>query len=228
MHWIILDVGVRRPNQEWRWPKWLLLSRAEIAELTTLLQANEQPVWRASGPLRGAFDALAVIIQQGEDPTVMSRLKLQINATLLEVLALLRERPVHLNTYLTSSRRTVAMFLDGLVDSLDAPWPLDSLADACGLGRTQFANYCIEITNGSPMDYLNALRIKRARELLRAEPDRSITDIAALCGFDTSQYFATRFRREVGLSPREFRAAKRPRVMRRMTRRIEGAQARGA
>ncbi|MER3444669.1 MAG: AraC family transcriptional regulator, partial [Meiothermus sp.] len=23
-HWLILDVGVRRPNQEWHWPEWLL------------------------------------------------------------------------------------------------------------------------------------------------------------------------------------------------------------
>ncbi len=206
VHWIILDVGVRRPNQEWQWPKWLLLSRSEIFELTTLLQANEQPVWRANGPLRDAFDALAVLIQQNDDGAAMSRLKLQINATLLEVLALLRERPVPLDKYLTSSRRTVAMFLDGLTGHLGAPWTLDAMAEACGLGRTQFANYCVEITNVPPMDYLNALRIKRARELLQSSPDQSITDIAALCGFDTSQYFATRFRREVGQSPREFRA----------------------
>ena len=37
------------------------------------------------------------------------------------------------------------------------------MAESCGLGRTTFANYCAEITNVSPMDYLNALRIKRAR-----------------------------------------------------------------
>ena len=212
MHWIILDVGVRRPNQEWRWPKWMLLSRAEIDELTTLLQANEQPVWQANATLRDGFEALAELTRQSGDPALMSRLKLQVNATLLEVLALLRAQPVRLDTYLSSSRRTVAMFLEGLTAKLDLPWTLDSLAEACGLGRTQFANYCIEITNVPPMDYLNALRIKRARELLCAEPDRSITDIAALCGFDTSQYFATRFRREVGQTPREFRAVKHPRA----------------
>lgn len=205
VHWIILDVGVRRPNQEWRWPKWLLLSRAEIAELTMLLQGNEQPVWRANAPLRDAFEALADLTQQGDNPTAMSRLKIQINATLLEVLALLRDRPVPLDTYLLSSRRTVALFLESLGGALERSWTLNEMAESCGLGRTTFANYCNAITNVSPMDYLNALRIKRARELLEMEPDRSITEIAALCGFDTSQYFATRFRHEVGSSPREYR-----------------------
>ena len=206
MHWIILDVGVRRPNQEWRWPKWLLLSRAEIAELTTLLQSNEQPVWNANATLRDAFEALATLVQQGDDPTMMSRLKLQVNTTLLEVLALLRERPMHLDTYLSSSRRTVSLFLEHLADSVAGPWTLEAMAEACGLGRTTFSNYCTEITNMSPMDYLNRMRIKRARDMLSSEPERSITDIAASCGFDTSQYFATRFRLEVGQSPREFRA----------------------
>jgi AraC-like DNA-binding protein len=205
MHWIILDVGVRRPNQEWRWPKWLLLSKAEITELTTLLQANEQPAWRANATLRDAFETLADLIEQGDDPTTMSRLKIQINTTLLEVLALLRERPVPLDAYLSSSRRTVSLFLESLIDRLERPWTLNAMAEACGLGRTAFANYCNEITNVSPMDYLNGLRIKHARELLEMESDRSITDIAALCGFDTSQYFATRFRHEVGSSPREYR-----------------------
>ena len=27
--WLILDVGVRRPHQEWRWPAWIVLSRAD-------------------------------------------------------------------------------------------------------------------------------------------------------------------------------------------------------
>ncbi|MGO8799905.1 MAG: AraC family transcriptional regulator [Roseiarcus sp.] len=208
MHWVILDVGVRRPNQEWRWPKWLVLSRPEIVALTTLLQSNEQPVWPANAGLRNAFEALADLTRRRDDPALMSRLKIQINATLLEVLTLLSSQPVPLDTYLASSRRTVALFLDSLAGSVEEPWALEAMAEACGLGRTQFSNYCVEITNISPMDYLNGLRIKRARELLGAEPDRSITDIAASCGFDTSQYFATRFRREVGKSPREYRAAR--------------------
>jgi len=205
IHWIVLDVGVRRPNQEWRWPKWLLLSRTEIAELTRVLQANEQPVWRANAKIREAFLSLAELIQHGDDPTAISRLKIQINTTLLEVLALLRDRQVPLDAYLSSSRRTVSLFLESLSGHLDHAWTLNDMAEACGLGRTTFANYCAEITNVSPMDYLNGLRIKRARELLEGESERSITDIAALCGFDTSQYFSTRFRREVGRSPREYR-----------------------
>ena len=27
LHWLILDLGVRRPHQTWQWPKWLILTR---------------------------------------------------------------------------------------------------------------------------------------------------------------------------------------------------------
>jgi len=33
---------------------------------------------------------------------------------------------------------------------------------------------------------------------------RSITEIALACGFNSSQYFATRFRRRFKMSPRQF------------------------
>ena len=40
--------------------------------------------------------------------------------------------------------------------------------------------------------------------MLRKEPDLSITDVAFACGFNSSQYFATRFRQRFNAAPREF------------------------
>ena len=49
LHWLILDVEVRRPHQSWKWPSWLVLSKADLKELTDILRHNEQPVWRCLG-----------------------------------------------------------------------------------------------------------------------------------------------------------------------------------
>jgi AraC-like ligand binding domain len=48
LHWLIMDVGVRRPNQEWRWPDWLVLAPRDVAELTRKLRHNEMPVWKST------------------------------------------------------------------------------------------------------------------------------------------------------------------------------------
>jgi len=59
LHWLILDVGVRRPHQPWRWPSWVVLTKHDVEDLTNMLRHNEQPVWPASPEIRGCFREIA-------------------------------------------------------------------------------------------------------------------------------------------------------------------------
>ena len=56
----------------------------------------------------------------------------------------------------------------------------------------------------TPLATLTDFRLRRAAELLR-ETDRSVSDIAAACGFATSSYFGKVFRRRMNLSPLAYR-----------------------
>jgi AraC-like DNA-binding protein len=47
--------------------------------------------------------------------------------------------------------------------------------------------------------------LNAAAEILRNDPGRTITDIALHYGFGSSQYFATFFRRQFGVTPRAWR-----------------------
>lgn len=88
---------------------------------------------------------------------------------------------------------------------LDRRWTLGEMADSCDLGRTRFAQYCQEITNMSPVEYLTGLRMKRAAELIRTEPSMAITEIAFQCDYESSQYFSAAFSKHHGISPRAYR-----------------------
>lgn len=210
LSWLILDVGVRRPNAIWRWPDWLVLGRAELDRLTLLLQHNEAPVWRADKGVTDAFESLAAAVRNEHHPDLVSRLKLTINQLLLSSLSLLEQQPMILDPELASSRRTVSLFLAQLGEQLDRGWTVEDMARACGLGATRFAHYCSELTNATPIAYLTGLRIERARELIHTRPDLPLTAIGAMCGFETSQYFSFRFKAETGLSPRRYRSEKTP------------------
>lgn len=59
-------------------------------------------------------------------------------------------------------------------------------------------------TGMTPNDYWQRLRIESAQKLLRST-ERSITAVAIACGFSTSQYFSSVFRKYVGVSPKEYR-----------------------
>lgn len=61
--------------------------------------------------------------------------------------------------------------------------------------------------------YVMAARVERARSLL-LDSQRSLADIALLCGFNTQSHMTTVFRRFVGVTPGTFRAAPRGRALR--------------
>ena len=204
--WLILDVGVRRPNQPWLWPRWLVLSPADLSRLTTLLSHNEQSVWTASEEIGACFERIAECVQKSDPAAGQSRLKLHINELFLAVLELLQQRRMSLDSRLVSARRTVELFLADLAHRLDYPWTLAEMAERCGLGRTRFADYCRQIVNMTPAEYLAHSRIESAKRSLESEPAQSVTHIGLGCGFQSSQYFATAFRKRTGLSPRAFRA----------------------
>lgn len=56
----------------------------------------------------------------------------------------------------------------------------------------------------TPTEYLNALRLDRAADLLRIT-DRAVTDIALECGYEGLSYFYRRFARRFNCAPREYR-----------------------
>jgi len=203
--WLILDVGVRRPDQAWQWPNWLILSPADLRRLTTLLSHNEQPVWRANDEIAACFERLAALVQARDPRSVQTRLQLHINELFVALLELLELKEVKLDARLVSRRRTVEFFLAALPQHLGEEWTLDKMAYQCGLGDSAFASYCRQITNVTPAKYLIHCRVEAAKRMLAAQPDLSITDVALACGFQSSQYLATVFRKSARVSPREYR-----------------------
>jgi AraC-like DNA-binding protein len=205
LYWLILDVGVRRPNQEWTWPRWLVWSEADAQSLTQNLSHNEQPVWPADDEIAEYFERLGVAVEAYGDSPGDSRLKLYVNGLLIALTDMLRRRQPQLDPALSSSLRAVELFLTTLGERLDEDWTVDAMARACGLGRSRFSDYCKQLTNMSPIGYLAKCRIDHAVALFRRRPTLSVTDVALRCGFSSSQYFATVFRNHLGCSPREFR-----------------------
>lgn len=211
LHFLILDVGVRRPHQTWRWPSWFVLTAGDLRQLTDTLRHNEQPVWRATPEIARCFSRIGTAIEADRDGSSISSLAVQINQLFLSVLEMFRHQDVSLDESLSSTRRTVDLFWADLCQSLDhlaLEWTVRGMARRCGMGATNFIHHSKQLFNMTPMQYLNHCRLTAAAQLLKEQPDRNITDIALSCGFASSQYFATLFRRSFGSTPRAFRVAR--------------------
>jgi AraC family transcriptional regulator len=93
---------------------------------------------------------------------------------------------------------------DYMRDNLDKEIGLQELADLVGLSRFYFCGAFRAATGYTPHEWLTRLRIYEARRLL-ADPGTPIADIALMVGYQTPSAFAARFRRVIGITPREFR-----------------------
>ncbi len=208
LHFLILDVGVRRPHQSWRWPAWIILAPADLRQLTAVLRHNEQPVWHATPELSRCFRRIGAAVASDRGGSSISNLAVQLNQLLLCVLDMFRGQDVPLDRSLSSTRRTVELFWADVgqnPEHLALQWTVRSMARRCGMGVTNFTHNTRQLTNMTPMQYLNHCRLTAAADLLRSQPERSIIDVALACGFNSSQYFATLFRSQFEQTPRAYR-----------------------
>ena len=132
LYWLILDVGIRRPNQVWKWPAWLLSSNQLRDQLTQNLSQNEQPVWHAS-PEIASSSSSSVTTFRPAAPTRRWPPEALYQRFALSLAEMLAESQPVLDPRLSSSERTVAVFLADLHNRCDEQWTLDSMSSACGL-----------------------------------------------------------------------------------------------
>lgn len=209
LHWIIFDVNVRRPNQQWQWPEWIILTKDDIDELTDFLRYSDIPVWRSTKQLRDCFDEISQIVNSDDPCSHISMLTVMINELFILLLEQFRLHGPQLQRAISSSQKTVELFIDDLQTNLNSAaylWTVDEMASQCGLGKTQFRSYFKQLTNMQPADYLTKCRINWATRLMARDRSVSIKVLGSKCGFNSSQYFSNTFKKIKGVSPKQYLA----------------------
>jgi len=83
---------------------------------------------------------------------------------------------------------------------------LSQLAEITGVSQFHLVRIFKEKYGYPPIRFMQKLRIEKAKELLRQEPDsRKIYEIAELSGFKDPLYFSKVFSKWTGMSPEKFR-----------------------
>lgn len=86
---------------------------------------------------------------------------------------------------------------------------LDSICDHVLINPSYFSELFKKEVGRGFNQYLVGLRLERAKELLAGNPDLSIAEIARMLGFLDPNYFSRLFRKQVGRTAQEYRAAAR-------------------
>ena len=80
------------------------------------------------------------------------------------------------------------------------------LAKECLMSTNYFSKYFKEVTDSTPVEFLNKHRLEAACEMLLS--GHSVTDTAFSCGFNDLSYFIHIFKKEMGISPKKYSARK--------------------
>jgi AraC family transcriptional regulator len=97
---------------------------------------------------------------------------------------------------------------DAMDANLDKEINIARLAYECGLSTSQFARAFKQSTGCPPHRWLLEQRIRRAQDLLLTS-DRTLMEIARVCGFYDQPHLTRAFHQTVGISPGLWRRARR-------------------
>src|SRR5579872_5644784 len=95
------------------------------------------------------------------------------------------------------------VFID---DHFDSPIDLDILAGEACLSRYHFHRLFRRIYRRTPHQYVTYKRIDRAKRVLATE-DCTIAEVCSQVGFESIGSFAMLFKKEIGVTPGDFRDA---------------------
>lgn len=100
--------------------------------------------------------------------------------------------------------KLIAAAITQIHNELHKKLNLAELAASHYLSYVQFSRRFKAATGATPQEYINALRLNKAKALL-SDTDLPIRQIAQSCGFGNEYYFSTFFRKCCQLSPTQYR-----------------------
>lgn len=195
LYWLIVELpGFRRSGNS---APFLSLPRKIARQLVDDLRRLPRRTFAASRSLAGHFIRLTELADQ-QDAYTRLRMENELRCLLLELIE---------SSHAQERKRIhpgIDRVLRRIETELDRAWNNAAMAEAAGLCESHFKAMFKKVTGIPPADYIARKRVDHAKKLL-AQTDKSVTDLAFACGFSSSQYFATVFKRYAGVTPSAFR-----------------------
>ncbi len=101
-------------------------------------------------------------------------------------------------------RRRLTRVQEYIAANLEEDLTIARLADVASLSRFHFARAFKAAVGQSPHQYVSALRLERARELL-TRGDQSVLDVAIALNFSSQANFTRAFHQRLGMTPGQYR-----------------------
>ncbi|MBP3768233.1 MAG: response regulator [Prevotella sp.] len=108
------------------------------------------------------------------------------------------EAPTPDNEFLQRAIQCVNDHLD------DTEFDRDAFAREMGASQSTLYNKLRAMTGMNVTNFIRSIRMKAIDDIIRQEPDIRVSDLAYKVGFKDPKYFATAFKKEFGIQPKEY------------------------
>lgn len=130
---------------------------------------------------------------------------LQCNGLLMACFGLIAERDGAETKYNTQKyHKQISAIVGQIQTEPHFSYSVEDWAAQCNISTHRFINVFKATTGYSPLQYLTKTRMSYAKELLLFT-DLGIAEISNLCGYTDQNYFTRVFKKNIGLTPSEFR-----------------------
>lgn len=196
VHDLVLDNIIYCPER--------LRLNAQWESLLPPFAAADERYWRLS--TQGMAQARPIITQLSQESRKTDSLSLQLTEVLLLQLAIVLKRHRYAvdKAHMLPDGEQLDLLMAALQSGIDGHFDLGLFCQQHRLTERALKLLFRQQTGMTINHYLRQIRLCQAKRLLRRSEFR-ISDIAARCGFEDSNYFSVVFAREAGMTPREYR-----------------------
>lgn len=171
-----------------------------------LLTAKIQDTDREEALKVGADDYIAKPFRLSDlqlriDNIIANRQRIQREfkqQTIAETKQKVQETPSPDNEFLKRAIQCVNDHLD------DADFDRDAFAREMGASQSTLYNKLRATTGLNVSSFIRNIRMKAIDDIIRQQPDLRVSDLAYKVGFKDPKYFATTFKKEFGMQPKEY------------------------
>jgi AraC family transcriptional regulator len=130
--------------------------------------------------------------------TIIHALSLEITHSIIRSIM-----PITCKPGLAVARLDINTVIEYLYSNLGHKITISEMAEIIHMSPSHFSRIFKKETGETPIDYLNNIRLERAKKLLIAG-EHSITEIALDCGFSSIAYLSASFYKKYKISPSNF------------------------
>lgn len=109
-------------------------------------------------------------------------------------------------TITTIDQKLMTRIMECIEKNMDnADYSVEELSSDVGMHRMNLYRKLQSIAGMTPSEFIRTVRLKRAAQLLKSDPNLTVAEVSDMVGFNTQKYFSKYFKEMFGVSPSQYR-----------------------